>query len=252
MLRGINRDIWVYNLARDAASRFTVDPADDGDPVWSPDDKTIAFSSDRLGAVDVFRKNSGGAANDDLMIETPGGTPVMAWSPDGKTIALMQAGPADLVGFEVGAKAPLQPIVTGPFVELELQFSPDGRFISYSSDESGRAEVYVQPWPQNGEKWQVSTDGATDARWRGDGKELFFLSPARELMAAAIDTRNGFRAGTPVRLFQTRVAGPLGTGHRFPYTVAADGQRFLMYVNGPNAPPPSITVIVNWPALLRK
>ena len=142
--------------------------------------------------------------------------------------------------------------MAGSFTELELQFSPDGRFISYSSDESGRAEIYVQPWPQTGEKWLVSTDGATDARWRADGKELYYLSPMRELMAVSIDARNGFRAGTPVRLFQTRVAGPLGMGHRFPYAVSADGQRFLMCVNDRNAPPPSISVIVNWPALLKK
>ena len=248
-----NRDIWLYDLARDTASRFTLDQSDDADPVWSPDGKTIALSSNRLGAVDVFRKSTGGATGDELMIKTPGSTPVMAWSPDGWTIAVLQTSAgADLLGYEVGSNATPRPIVAGPFTELELQFSPDGRFISYSSDESGRAEIYVQRWPQTGEKWQVSTDGATDARWRGDGKELFYVSPTRDLMAVSIDTRNGFRAGTPVRLFQTRVAGPLGSGHRFPYAVSADGQRFVIYVNDKNAPPPSITVIVNWPALLKQ
>ena len=82
--------------------------------------------------------------------------------------------------------------------------------------------------------------------------QLFYLSPTRELMAVSVTTTNGFRAGTPVRLFQTTVAGPLGTGHRFPYAVSADGQRFLMYVNDQHAPPPSISVIVNWPALIKK
>jgi Tol biopolymer transport system component len=249
----VSRDIWLYDLARDAASRFTVDPADDSDPVWSIDGKSLAFSSNRAGNVDIFRKGTGGAAAEELMLQTPGNTPLMAWSRDGGTIAVMQAGVADLLGFDLrsaATPAPM-PIVAGPFSEIELQFSPDGRFISYSSDESGRPEIYVQPWPQTGERLQVSIDGATDARWRADGKEMFYLSPTRELMAVAIDTAKGFRAGTPVRLFQTTVAGPLGTGHRFPYAVSADGQRFLMYVNDQNAPPPSISVIVNWPALLK-
>ncbi|MSO62372.1 MAG: hypothetical protein EXQ50_09815 [Acidobacteria bacterium] len=248
---GANRDIWLYDLARDAVSRFTTDPADDADPVWSPDGRTIAFSSNRKGAADVFRKSLGGATSEELMIETPGSTPVMAWSPDGKSIVVL-GGSQDLIGYEAGASPAPTPIVEDAFTSLELQFSPDGRFISYSSDESGRAEIYVQPWPQTGERWQVSTDGATDARWRADGRELFYLSPTRELMAVSLDTRNGFRAGTPVRLFQTRVAGPLGAGHRFPFAVSADGQRFLIYVNDRNAPPPSISVIVNWPALIKK
>ena len=246
------RDIWLYDLARDAASRFTTDPADDADPVWSPDGRTLAFSSNRKGGVDVFRKSLGGATSEELMIETPGNTPVMAWSPDGKSIVVLKGDTSDLLGYEAGASLAPTPIVADAFTTLELQFSPDGRFISYSSDESGRAEIYVQPWPQTGEKWQVSTDGATDGRWRADGRELFYLSPMRDLMAVSLDTRNGFRAGTPVRLFQTRVAGPLGSGHRFPFAVSADGQRFLIYVNDRNAPPPSISVIVNWPALIKK
>ncbi|MDP3717468.1 MAG: protein kinase [Acidobacteriota bacterium] len=249
---GATRDIWLYDLARDAVSRFTTDPADDSDPVWSPDGRTLVFSSNRKGAADVFRKSLGGATSEELMMETPGSTPVMAWSPDGKSIVVLEGGTQDLIGYEAGASLTPTPIVADAFTSLELQFSPDGRFISYSSDESGRAEIYVQPWPQTGEKWQVSTDGATDGRWRADGRELFFLSPTRELMAVSIDAAKGFRAGTPIRLFQTAVAGPLGSGHRFPYAVSADGQRFLIYVNDRNAPPPSISVIVNWPALLKK
>ncbi|MDP2321683.1 MAG: protein kinase [Acidobacteriota bacterium] len=250
----VSRDIWLYDLSRDAGSRFTVDPADDADPVWSPDGKTLAFASNRAKTVDVYRKGTGGAVTDELIVQTQGNTPLMAWSPDGQTIVVMQTGVADLVAYDTGlGSAPTpRPIVVGPFIEIELQFSPDGRFISYSSDESGRSEIYVQPWPQTGEKWQVSIDGATDARWRSDGKELFYLSPTRELMAVSIDAAKGFRAGTPIRLFQTAVAGPLGTGHRFPYAVSADGQRFLMYVNEHDAPPPSISVIVNWPALIKK
>jgi dipeptidyl aminopeptidase/acylaminoacyl peptidase len=140
------------------------------------------------------------------------------------------------------------PLPPGPF---ELQFSPDSRFFSYSSDESGRSEIYVQPWPPDGDKWQISTNGATDARWRPDGKELFYISPDRSLMTVAIDATKAFRATVPRRLFQTKIAGPLGLGHRFPYAVSRDGNRFLMYVSDIEAAPLSIDVIVNWPALLR-
>jgi serine/threonine protein kinase/Tol biopolymer transport system component len=244
-----NRDIWLYDLDRNAATRFTVDQADDADPLWSPDGRTILFASNRMGPVDLYRKSAGGATPEELVLETPGSTPTGAWSPDGKHVAFNSGGTTPIL--ELG-KTELVPFSSGPYNTLELQFSPDGRWVSYSSDESGRFEVYVQPWPPSGDKWQISTGGATDGRWRADSKEIYFLSPTRELMAATIETTNGFKAGTPTRLFQTSIVGPLGGGHRFPYAVAKDGQRFLMYVSDIKAPPPSITVIVNWQALIEQ
>jgi Tol biopolymer transport system component/predicted Ser/Thr protein kinase len=244
-----NRDVWLYDLSRDAAMRFTADRADDSDPVWSPDGRTILFASSRKGAPDVFQKSAGGAVPESLFFESSGTTYTVAWAPDGRHVALL----------ELGTTAILDPATkeTTPFGDggvstlIEPQFSPDGRWVSYSSDESGRTEIYVQPWPPAADKWQISTGGGTDARWRSDGRELYFLSPARELMAVSIDTANGFKAGAPARLFRTSIAGPLGSGHRFPYAVDKDGARFLMYVSD-NQAPPRITVIVNWPALVEQ
>ena len=244
------RDVWIYDLGRDAASRFTVDPGDDANALWSPDGRSIIFDSNRRGSVDVFRKSSSGTSEEELVLDTPENTHAMAWSPDGRHIALGVPG-AGLSTFDL-AEATLAATVGGSFTHLETQFSPDGRFFSYSSDESGRSEIYVQPWPPNRDRWQISTDGATDARWRPDGKEVFFLAPDRRLMAVPIDTSRGFHAGTPIRLFQTRIAGPLGSGQRFPYAVSRDGKRFLMYVSDARAAPASIDVIVNWPSLAQK
>jgi eukaryotic-like serine/threonine-protein kinase len=227
-----------------------VNPADDSDPLWSRDGKEIVFSSNRLGSPDVFRKNTGGATPEELLFETPGSTPPMSWTPDGKQIGVMITGTSDLAVFDVDGPHTLKAIVNGPSAEMEMQWSPDGRFFSYGSDDSGRSEIYLQRWPQTGERWQVSTEGGTDARWRPDGKELFYLSSTRDLMAASIDSGSA-TVGSPVTLFQTKVTGPLGAGHRFPYAVSRDGKRFLMYVS--NVPmTPTITVIVNWQGLIKK
>jgi len=244
-----DRDIWIYDLARNAATRFTIDGADDADPLWSPDGRTIVFASNRFGDVDVFKKAAGGGTEDELVLQTPGNTPTNAWSPDGQSIALLDFG-GDLLVFDFAKRGAPRLVAATAFQEIELQFSPDGRWFSYSSDESGRPEIYVQPWPANGERWQVSIDGGTDARWRPDGGELYYLSPTRSFMAVPVAVTPSFRAGSPVRLFDTRIAGPLGNGHRFPYAVARDGKRFLLYVSDQNAITPSLEVIVNWPTTL--
>jgi Tol biopolymer transport system component len=244
------RDIWVYNLARDAASRLTTDPADDADPLWSPDGRRLVFGSNRSGPPDVYQKNSNGVTPESLVMQSPGATYPAAWSADGKHVVVM-AGIGDLLAFEVDGDRTLKPLVTGPSQEAELQLSPGDQYFSYSSDESGRPEIYVQPWPPNGERWQVSTAGGADARWRSDGKELYYLNPAKELMAAAIDTSGGFKVSAPIRLFQTAVTGPIGTGHRFPYAVSRDGKRFLMYVSSAQTVP-AVEVILNWPALSKQ
>ena len=247
------RDIWVYDLERDAAARLTSDPGDDADPVWTPDGRTILFASSRQGPPDVYKIGAGGGSAEELVVKTAGGTPTMGISPDGKDLILLAPNFGSNTGLDLalyrlgsGASAALTPMLQGPASEIEGQFSRDGKHFLYASNHSGRYEVYVEPWPRTGERWPVSTDGGTDARWRPDGQEILYLSPDRRLMAVPVRTAGGFSAGRSVELFRTRVAGPVGTGHRFPFAVAKDGQRFLMYVTDPGAPPPGVTVIANW------
>ena len=249
------RDVWVYDLARDVPARLTSDPGDDADPVWTPDGRTILFASSRLGPPDVFKTGAGGGSPEELVLKTEGATPAMGISHDGKDLMLLTTNTEPNTGLDLstyrldgtGGTA-LVPMLKSAASEIEGQFSPDGRHLLYASNQSGRYEIYVQPVPRTGERWAVSTDGGTDARWRPDGQEIVYLSPDRRLMSVSVRTTGGFSAGRAVELFHTRVAGPLGTGHRFPFAIAKDGQRFLMYVTDPDAPPQGVTVVANWMA----
>lgn len=156
------------------------------------------------------------------------------------------------MGFDPSHPGALTPVLSSVANEVETQFSPDGRFISYSSNESDRYEVYVEPWPQNGQRWQVSTNGGNDGRWSHDGKEIFYITQDRTLWSVPVTRQPTFRPGKPTPLFRPGIAGPIGPGHRFPYAVSHDGQRFLMYVDKPGAPPPYLQVIVNWQSLLKQ
>ena len=137
-----------------------------------------------------------------------------------------------------------QPFLQTPFAETMGRFSPDGKWIAYVSDESGTPQVYVQPFPASGGKWQISTQGGLTPRWRGDGKELFFLSPDRQLMSADVNPAGAtFEASSPKTLFQTQV-DTANISNR--YDVSRDGQRFLMSLPVENTVSPPITVITNW------
>ena len=247
------RDIWVYDLARDAAARLTSDPGDDADPVWASDGRTIFFASSRLGPPDVFKTGAGGGNTEELVLATEGATPTMGLSPDGKNLIMLTTNSEPNSGLDLSSYrldgsggTALVPLLKSAAAEIEGQVSPDGKYLLYASNQSGRYEIYVEPYSRTGERWAISSDGGTDARWRPDGKEILYLAPDYRLMAVPVRTIGGFSVGRAVELFRTRVAGPLGTGHRFPFAVAKDGQRFLIYVTDPSGPPPGVTVIANW------
>jgi Tol biopolymer transport system component len=246
-------ELWLLEFSRRVPTRFTFDPANDTAPTWSPDGNRIVFRSDRAGGNFLFEKPTAGGEPERLLgaFDAPFPTD---WSPDGTFI--LYHFPAASGNYDVNLVAPAKdatpvPFASSPFTEIDGRFSPDGRWIAYSSDESGRMEVYVQPFPRSGSMWQVSTGGGSEAHWRRDGKELYYLAPDRKIMAVAVRGGSTFEREAPRPLFQTRVPFP-GSIYRMNYDVTADGARFLVntLVEGAGSSP--INVVLNWPAGLKK
>jgi Tol biopolymer transport system component len=249
-------DIWLLELARNTWTRFTFDPKNDQSPVWSPDGRQIAFSSDRSGYLQIYRKESAGVGQEEQLTSGPGNKYMHDWSPDGHYLMYMQIGSAssfDLWALPLeGDRKPVS-VFPSPLGEVEGRFSPNGKWIAYQSDESGKFEIYVQAFPGAPSapkgKWQVSVQSGTSPVWRGDGKELFFLAPGSKMMAAGVrETASGLAIDTPRELFSTTAVANPG----LPYDVTPDGQRFLVVepAAGGNSNP--LTVIVNWQAGLKK
>ena len=236
------RDLWLFDLANGTSSRFTFDPADERNPVWSPDGSRIAFSSERKGSMDIYVKTATGSGADDVVLESREAKNAFDWSPDGRFILFQQSGAVWTLPLEHDRKP------AGPFaLNGNPRLSPNGRWIAYSSTESGRNEVYVQSFPPSGAKWQVSAAGGEHAEWRQDGKELFYVA-GNKLVAVDVATDlPAFKFGTPKPLFEVRLEAQT---RRTKYEVASNGQRFL--VNVPlETPSPPITVVVNWTAGLK-
>jgi Tol biopolymer transport system component len=243
-------DIWIRDLARGVNSRFTFGVGNNIVPLWSPDGGTIVFSSNREGANDLYEKPATGQGEEKLLVKSDEAKFACDWSRDGRYIAYMSQGKK--TGFDVwvlptfGDRKPM-PIVVSPFNEVKPVFSPDGRFLAYTSNESGRPEIYVQTFPGAGGKWQVSTAGGFDSSWRADGKELYYRAVDQKLMAVDIQAGSGFQAGIPRALFLGRVQPG---NARNKYLATADGQRFLFVAPlGREAIVPT-TVVLNWNAEL--
>jgi eukaryotic-like serine/threonine-protein kinase len=249
---GSNTDIWVGDPARGTLSRLTVDPTIETMPIWSPDGQSVAFRSEREGP-GVFRRDAQGAGPIERLTETDG--PIhspYSWTPDGRTLLL-----AVFRSFRHQAIARVTPpdravevLLDGDFAQLDPQVSPDGRWMAYQSDETGRFEVYVRPYPDvQGGRWQVSVNGGTSPRWRADGRELFYYDGA-SILAAAIGPGPAFRASRPVRLFDTdALGGRLGVA----YAVSPDARRFLVLKPAPARalPPAEVVFVQHWDTELR-
>ena len=249
-----NTDIWVCDVVSGRRTRFSFDPAVEREAVWSPDGRTIVFSSNRKGRYDLYRKPSDGSGAEEMLYSDGLDKDPTSWSPDGKFLLYSATGDPktgiDIWVLPLAAGKPY-PLVQTPFSESNAQFSPDGRWVAYQSDESGRNEIYVIPFSSErgapGGKRQISTTGGVQVRWQRDGKELFYLG--QKLMAAEVGAKGGaFEGGQVSTLF----GGLIGGGGYF-YDVAADGHRFLVEVpveQSTNAEP--LTVVQNWTAGLKK
>ncbi len=222
-------DIWLLDLARKASTRFTFHQALDIWPVWSPDGTKVAFSSNRDGIFGVFVKPADGVGAETKLFGIAENTAPVDWSSDGRYILLLRVGGStrwDLVAIPANGDSTMIPVATTPFVELEGRFSPDGRWVVYSSNESGRREVYVQPFPTPAGKWQISTAGGRDPIFSADGKEIYFISPGGAMMAVPLEIGAGIRPGVPQQLFNGAQSDAIQFGHSF--AVSPDGKRFLM------------------------
>ena len=220
-----NGDIWLMDLARSIASRFTFDPANDALPVWSPDGTRLFFSSSREGVQQLYQALSKRPGSEEPLLRSDAWKAADDVSPDGQFLIYETFDPKTRIDLWLlplsGDRRPT-PFVVTPFGEYAAQFSPDGRWVAYVSNESGRYEISVQAFPGPGGKWQVSSGGGTMPRWRKDGRELFYLGPEGQLMAAEVRLSPSFESRVPAALFKVA----LREGPDRQYDVSPDGTRF--------------------------
>ena len=246
--------IWIVELARGVTSRLLFDALGAHGPVWSPDGERVAFTSNRLGGVDMYLTRTNGVGGEELLLASSEKRSLIPtdWSGDGRYLLYTMAqNRGDLWVLPMSPRQKPQPFLVSPSNELDARFSPDMRWIAYTSDESGIPEVYVRRFPGGDGKWRVSTHGGTQPHWRHDGKEMFFLSPDGHLMAAVVtNDSSAFETGAPRALFDTGLT--TGFLDHSLYDVSRDGQRFLVNVSAEDKNSSPITVVLNWDAKLKK
>lgn len=247
-------DLWVFDLRRGINSRFTFDPSPDYLPIWSPDGNRIVFGSARGDKLGLLQKASSGAGNEEMILTGDNWTYPTDWSQDGQLIVYSQA--SRQTGWDLwllpaaGERKPTVFLQT-EFNESQARFSPNGRWVVYTSDESGRREIYVRGL-RNGGKWQISTAGGHQPAWRADGKELFYIGISGEFMGVDADQNAPtFEFGVPRKLFDTPIRS-LNPVFVSGYAVGNDGQRFLVNMPIEQTPFNPIHVILNWAAWLDK
>ncbi len=258
VLRDGNWDVWVYDLERKVATRLTFHDGYDGDQVWSPDGQYLTFSSDRDGPENPYRKRADGSGEAERLAEIKHDFWAASWSSDGKWIlGEIQAESFDLIAVPAdGSGEPVEFLAT-EFFERFPAISPDGNWVAYMSDESGRPEIYVRPFPAAAGKWQVSDSGGSWPIWSRDGSELFYRTEDG-LMSAAVGAENGsFRAGRPKPLasggLSSNQVGIAVAGSIFSdYEVMPDGRSFIILQGGEGlASQNNVTLVTNWFRVLR-
>jgi Tol biopolymer transport system component/predicted Ser/Thr protein kinase len=240
-------NIWLYDLTRETLTRLTLQGDLNLLGAWAPDGKRIAFQSNQEGTPNVFWQLADGSGGPERLTTSEYRRSPNSWSPDGQLLAFIEVNPT--TGYDIWvlrlSDRKAQPFLRTQFNEGAPRFSPDGHWLAYISDESGRYEIYVQPYPGPGGKWQISTEGGTEPVWNPNGRELFYRS-GDKMMAVEIATQHGFTAGKPWMLFQDEYVPTPAT---FPnYDVAPDGRRFLMLkpTEQTQSAPTQINVVLNW------
>jgi Tol biopolymer transport system component/predicted Ser/Thr protein kinase len=241
-----DRQTWLYDLSRETLTRLTFEGNANFSLAWTPDGKRIAFESNKEGPSNLFWQLADGSGGLERLTTSDHTQVPMSWSPDGQLLAFLEVNPTtgnDIWVLRMSDRK-AQPFLRTPFNEGAPRFSPDGRWLAYISDESGRYEIYVQPYPGPGGKWQISTEGGTEPVWNPNGRELFYRV-GDKMMAVDIATQPGFAAGKPRMLFEGQYLPAPATAPN--YDVSPDGQRFLMIKASEQAQAPTqINVVLNW------
>ena len=253
MIDDVNQigNLWMVDLASGIRSRFTSGSANWG-PVWSPDGSRVVFGSLRNGPSSLYEKPAVGVGVEQLLFKGPDFIGVTDWSSDGHSILFQ-----NLTTFKLGVlthEGERMPklLLQSEFVEGDGRWSPDRRWLAYTSNESGTWDVYVQPFPSLDRKWRISPNGGWHPRWRADGKELYYVAPDQRLMAVPVTAESEFKAGTPAPLFQLRMVPLPPTQPRQQYAVTAKGDRFLVNTLVEPPIPAPVTIVLNWTAALKK
>jgi len=238
---GGNRDIWLLDIARGVSSRLTTDPVSEGDPIWSPDGRFVAFTIAARGVESIYRKDVA-SGEETVLMDSKTGAFSEDWSPDNRWLAYGTRSMLRMLSFADPQRSLTW--LDDRFLKDEPHFSPDGRWIAFESTESGQYDVYIAPFPGPGQKVRVSTAGGGEPRWRRDGKEIFYLTQDGMLMSAAVSTVGSAMApAVPQALFKTPIAAIELTLDQ--YAVTGDGQRFLIQVPSDATEAP-LTIVLNW------
>jgi len=241
-------DIWILDLQRNTSTRLTYDPANESSPVWTPDDKNVVFFSEKLGLGNLYQRSAAGIGNDEVVLEDQAFKAPTDVSPDGRWLAFNVKSTEDsasdvwLLDRESGQA---KPFLTSPFEEGALQFSPDGKWVAYTSNESGTPEIYVLQFPESAGKWIVSRGGGDEATWGADGRQLYYISTAGKMMSVDVTPGESFDSGEPVALFDAKRRP---SSYYRQYSVSNDGSRFLVNRMAGDDESHEVTFVQNWVA----
>jgi serine/threonine protein kinase len=246
-------DIWIYDLRRNVPTRLTFDPASEGGSVWSPDGKYVYYANDHEGAgIHIKRKEVRGLGEAETVRKKVSSTTIPGCiTPDGTKLLFFEYSTSWDIGIiDVDDTSKVEMFTNSSFGEFMPQVSPNGKYVAYSSWESGNREIYVRTLDGSGGKWQISTEHADNPMWRGDGKELFYLTRDDRVMAVDVKTAGNFEAGNSVELFSNRFRRPFRLST--PIDVTADGQKFLLNIELSDTDPGEVVVVQNWAEEFRK
>src|SRR5262249_20101948 len=246
--------LWLRDLTSGVEQRLTTDPSPNRAPFWSRNSDRVVFARALGGIFNLYQRAATAAGKDELLLVTNGNNRMPSqWSRDGRFVVYGEIDPKTkrdiwVLPMQGGTERKPPPFLHSEFNEIFGQLSPDGQWMAYTSDESGQREVYVRPFPAGDDQKRISIAGGEQPRWRGDGKELFFVGAEGKLMSVAVsaitDPKLSFRAGAPEPLFDAHMLAT--TTPQFEYDVSADGKQFLINsISGSPASAPYLNVVVN-------